>query len=266
MQELPPRTRSRLLTGATRVVRAGLDGLLSVALAPCCAACGARLECALGSVVCDRCWTSIRRLSPPFCDRCGEPLATWRVTSVERGRCPRCRRQTRLVLRVAVVGEYEGTLRAIIHAWKYDGRRSLGSDLARLLRLAGAEILASAEAAVPVPLHPWRRYSRGFNQARDLASRLDVPVLDALRRTRHTSSQVDLPSARRHANVRGAFAVTPGWMLQSRTWRITGRRLVLVDDVTTTGATLEACARVLMAAGAAEVSALTLARTVDRRR
>jgi ComF family protein len=255
-----------MLLAARRLFRAGADGLLSVAIAPCCAACGDRLESALGSAVCPRCWTSVRRLSPPFCDRCGEPLATRRVSSLERGRCARCRRRARLVLHIASVGEYEGALRAIIHAWKYDGRRSLGGDLARMLGRAGRDVLAGADFVVPVPLHPWRRWSRGFNQAADLASRLDRPLLCALRRTRRTLSQVDLPSARRHTNVRGAFALVRGRPWRAMAGRVADRRLVLVDDVTTTGATLEACARVLMEAGALEVGALTLARTVDRRR
>lgn len=266
MQELRRLPGSRVLARAIGLVRAGADGLLAIAIAPCCAACDGRLETALSSVVCDRCWGAIRRLSPPFCDGCGGPLPSWRPTSLERGRCARCRRRKRLVLRVTAVGEHEGALRAIIHAWKYGGRRSLGGELASLLVAAGKDVLASADAVVPVPLHPRRLRARGFNQADDLASRLALPIARVLRRNRHTRSQVDLPSAQRHANVRGAFVLARGWTRPSPVTRIVNRRLVLVDDVTTTGATLEACARVLRAAGAAEVSALTLARAVDRRR
>jgi ComF family protein len=266
MQELRRLPGWRVLAGALRLVRAGADGLLSIAIAPRCAACDRRLETALSSVVCDRCWGAIRRLSPPFCDGCGEPLPAWRATSLARGRCARCRRRKRPGLRVVAVGEHEGALRAIIHAWKYGGRRSLGGELAPLLVSAGKDVLANADAVVPVPLHPRRLRARGFNQADDLASRLALPVARVLRRSRHTRSQVDLPSARRHANVRGAFVLARGWTRPSPVARIVNRHLVLVDDVTTTGATLEACARVLREAGAAEVSALTLARAVDRRR
>lgn len=121
------------------------------------------------------------------------------------------------------------------------------------MRDAGAEVLAGADAVIPVPLHASRERSRGFNQARELARHLGVPVLDALVRTRKTSAQADLPKTKRDANVRGAFGVKAGV-------DVAGLVLVLVDDVSTTGATLNACAEPLLAAGAAEVRALTAAR------
>jgi predicted amidophosphoribosyltransferase len=98
---------------------------------------------------------------------------------------------------------------------------------------------------------------RGFNQAADLACHLGLPVVHALRRRRATPSQTDLPAARRHANVRRAFAL-------KRTADVRGLRIVLVDDVSTTGATLEACARVLIDSGAREVRAVTAARVVSK--
>jgi ComF family protein len=112
---------------------------------------------------------------------------------------------------------------------------------------------------VPVPLHPWRRLRRGFNQADELARRLEVPTLRALRRTRATAPQTGLSAGARRRNVRQAFAISP---LLSHAWRGTlleGRIVVLVDDVRTTGATLDACAATLKAAGAREVRALTVA-------
>ena len=156
------------------------------------------------------------------------------------------------------IGAYDGTLGALIHALKYEGRRSLGRPLARLMVQAGAELLESADIATPVPLHRSRALERGFNQSEILARRLGVPVLLALRRTRRTPSQTDLPAAKRHANVRGAFAMARGVTVD-------GKVVVLVDDVSTTGATLEACAAVLLEAGAREVRALTAARVVSRR-
>ena len=174
--------------------------------------------------------------------------------------CVRCRRTRHAVDRARTVGEYSGPLRAIVHALKYDGRRSLAKPLAVLMRQRGAPLLHRATCVVPVPLHLSRRRRRGFNQSADLARHLGLPVVHALRRTRATAAQADLPAARRHRNVRDAFAIT------RRGRRLAGTTVVLVDDVSTTGATLDACARTLKAAGVAEVRALTAARVVTSRR
>lgn len=159
------------------------------------------------------------------------------------------------------MGPYEGRLREIIHLFKYDRRPTLAGPLARLMRRQGGDLLADADCVVPVPLHFRRRRSRGFNQATELARRLGPPVLDALRRTSATLPQMELPAARRHQNVRGAFAVAPRTRADLR-----GARVVLVDDVATTGATLEACGRVLRGCGVREVRALTLTKVVHRPR
>jgi ComF family protein len=164
-----------------------------------------------------------------------------------------------VISRSRALGAYDGTLRAIVHALKYDKRRSLAPRLSAMMCEAGAAVLEDADFVVPVPLHPLRRFARGFNQASALAQRLGVPVVHALRRTRNTGSQADLPAGRRHANVRGAFRV-------ARRAPIRGACIVLVDDVSTTGATLEACARTLSESGAREVRALIAARAVSRGR
>jgi ComF family protein len=163
--------------------------------------------------------------------------------------------------RARAVGAYDGALRAIVHALKYEGRRSLAKPLADLMRIRGADMLAGAEYVVPVPLHPSRRRERGFNQAADLARHLGLPTCHALARIRETRTQTDLPAAARHRNVSGAFALAP-----RAAARVSERVIVLVDDVSTTGATLEACAVVLKEAGAKEVRALTAARVVLPRR
>jgi ComF family protein len=247
------------------------DAVVCVCLAPRCASCDALLETPLAGAVCEACWRAICPITPPVCDRCGDPLPAWRAVSRERACCPRCRRTARAVDRGRAVGEYDGTLRQIIHALKYDGRRSLARGLGALMRRAGADLLDGADWVMPVPLHRRRQRVRGFNQARDLAGHLGPPVLDALERIRHTRPQIELPAPRRHANVRDAFAVRirRSWSWRRRSPRLVtlaGACVVLVDDVSTTGATLDACARVLKRAGAREVRALTAARVVARPR
>ena len=189
------------------------------------------------------------------------------------GACPACASETRAVAAARAIGPYEGRLRDVIHALKYDRRASLARPLGALLCDAGRDVIDGADAAVPVPLHWTRRHQRGFNQAALLAGQLGVPVIRALRRTRRTRPQVDLPAAARHRNVAGAFALAWRYRLtRSGLGRrfapppLVGLVFVLVDDVSTTGATLEACARVLIAAGAREVRALTAARAVSRSR
>jgi len=232
------------------------DAVLSVIVSPSCAACEQLLEQPTRGPVCPVCWASILPITPPLCDRCGDPLPTWRAISLPLSTCPRCRRASRGVDRARAIGAYDGALRAVIHAFKYEGRRSLAAPLAALMRSRGSDILDGASCAIPVPLHPSRRRERGFNQAADLARRLGLPAVAALRRIRPTATQTGLPAAQRHRNVRDAFAITPNGSA------VVGAIVVLVDDVSTTGATLEACARVLKNAGATEVRALTAARVV----
>jgi ComF family protein len=158
---------------------------------------------------------------------------------------------------------YEGSLREIVHAFKYEGRRGLARPLADLVRAAGAEILAGADVVVPVPLHPWRRMRRGFNQADDLARRLPLPIVHALWRLQPTATQTGLSAAARRRNVRDAFTISPILPRRARA-ELEGQVAVLVDDVRTTGATLEACAAVLKDAGLREVRALTVASATRR--
>jgi ComF family protein len=158
------------------------------------------------------------------------------------------------------VGEYDGALRSIVHALKYDGRRSLARRLGALMRERGAELLDGAACAIPVPLHASRRRHRGFNQAADLAAHVGLPVVAAIKRVRATATQAGLPAAQRHRNVRDAFAITAAGRA------LAGTIVVVVDDVSTTGATLDSCARVLKEAGVREVRALTAARVVTARR
>jgi ComF family protein len=241
------------------LARTTADALIAVLLAPACAACEQPLDEPTRGPVCSRCWAAIVPITPPVCQACGDPLPSWRTISVECCRCPRCRRHDLHITQGRAIGAYEGSLRAIVHALKYDGRRSLAKPLASLLARHGADVLKDADVVVPVPLHRSRKRARGFNQAAEIARHLPVPIAHVLRRVRATPSQTDLPAARRHANVRNAFALR-------RRAHIRDRVVVLVDDVSTTGATLDSSAQVLLAAGAREVRALTVARVVSRPR
>lgn len=243
------------------------DALLSVLIAPGCACCARPLEQPTRGAVCDACWAAIPLATDPVCETCGDALPTWRQAGAlhgtlempglpSSGLCVRCRRSARSITTGRSIAPYEGALRNILHALKYDRRRSLAAPLAALMVARSAEVLTAADAVVPVPLHVFRQYRRGFNQAAELSRHLGVPVLDCLRRTRSTVTQTDLPESRRHANVRGAFT------LKRRV--PAGSVLVVVDDVSTTGATVDACAKVLLEAGAREVRALTAARAASR--
>jgi len=228
--------------------RAFANSLLSSLFEPTCAACSQVLLQPLNGAVCERCWASIGRGTSLNEHPRGRHAVDW----------------------ACAVDLYEARLRDIIHALKYERRRSIAKPLGRLMRESGAAMLATADLAVPVPLHPRRERARGFNQADDLARQLGVPVVPLLRRVRYTTSQIELPADKRHQNVRDAFALIPDPRSHLRQGYggqapIPGV-VVLVDDVSTTGATLDACARVLKAAGVKEVRALTAARVVTGRR
>ncbi len=233
-----------------------VDALLAVLLAPVCGACRQPLLHPTSGCICQPCWDAIVPTPPPFCDACGERLlkASTGHVAARRALCALCLRHDAVVDGARAIGAHSGALRNIVHALKYDGRRSVAAPLARLMRAAGADVLTASAVAVPVPLHPARRRERGFNQAEDLARHVGLPVALALKRIRQTPTQTALPAAERIANVAGAFRAT------RCTSALLGVRVVLVDDVRTTGATLDACARALKEAGVREVFALTAAR------
>jgi ComF family protein len=245
--------------------RGWLDHAISALFAPACVGCGETLSRPLEGAVCTTCWQRVRLFAPPLCGSCGVPLTSWRVSSLHAGRCARCRRKAAVLTRQAAIGPHGGVLRDIVHALKYDARLSTVAPLAALMRSAGTDILRDAHVVVPVPLHRRRAWSRGFNQAALLAHHLGPPCVPLLARTRPTPPQVSLPAAQRHRNMRDAFAARPRVAT-----RISGALsmplarlvVVLVDDVCTTGATLEACGRTLRDAGVGEVRALTASRVV----
>jgi ComF family protein len=191
-------------------------------------------------------------------------LPSWRTLSLDVRTCPACRRRPTAVDEGRVAALYAETLPAIVRAYKYDGRPSLGRPLASLIGEAAADLLADSDCVVPVPLHPWKRVRRGFNQAAVIARHLGPPVVHALWRVRLMRPQVGLSAADRRRTVRDAFA--PSRTIGSRALDLCVRHRVvtLVDDVRTTGATLHECAVVLKRMGAREVRSVTLAQAPVR--
>jgi ComF family protein len=239
------------------LLRHAIDACVGALLAPACAACGRIVE-RTGEPVCCSCWSAVRVFTPPFCTRCGDPLPSLGPPSANLF-CTRCATHRSIIARARALGPYEGTLRAIVHSLKYRGRRSTALRLGALLRLHCADVLTGADALVPVPLHYRRHWTRGFNQADEIARAIGPPVWHVLRRHRATQTQTGLTRSDRVRNVRGKFALT----LRARAMHtVRGATLVLVDDVSTTGATLDTCARVLLEDGVAEVRAITVARVL----
>jgi ComF family protein len=225
-----------------------LNQALAVTMAPRCAACDGLNPHPLDGAVCGPCWASVERFADPL-------------------RPPSGIDDDPALLATAAIGPHDGALRLIVQALKYGARRSVAAPLSGLMSEAGAVLLADADLVVPVPLHPWRQWARGFNQAELLAARLGRPRARLLRRQRHTPPQVTLPATERQRNVRDAFGLRRRACARygAPAEPLRGLSIVVIDDVATTGATLEACARVLRAAGAARVTAVTAARA-DRAR
>jgi ComF family protein len=195
-----------------------------------------------------------------FCASCRTPFQN-RFPLDKEGRCALCRTGLRGFDAAYCFGFYEGTLRELIHLYKYGRIQTLAQPLAGLLG-AALPLDQRFDAVTPVPLHWRKQWQRGFNQsellARAVARRRGIPMVRALRRVRSTQTQAGLSNTERRKNVAAAFRCRRAGLALS------GRRVLLIDDVMTTGSTAAACARVLKRAGVAQVVLLTVAR-VDRR-
>jgi ComF family protein len=214
----------------------------------------------IGQALCAACWGKLHFIAPPYCERLGIPFAYDPgpgVLSMQAIADPPAYQRARAAVR------YDEVSRTLVHALKYSDRLDLAPTMGRWMARAGRELLREADALLPVPLH-WRRlWTRRYNQsallAQSIAAESGVPVADgALARVKATAQQVGLTQTQRAENVQGAFQVSPAGKAI-----VTGRRLVLIDDVLTSGATADACARALLRGGAQTVDVLVFARVVD---
>jgi len=242
---------------AAEAARAVLRTALDLALPPLCPACREPIE---GRGLCPACWSKLSFITRPYCERLGIPFVYDPgpgILSMEAIADPPAYHRARAAVR------FDDISRALVHGLKYGDRLELAPMMGRWVSHAGRELLAEADALVPVPLH-WRRlWARRFNQSAMLAAAISaesgVPIAAAaLKRVKPTVQQVGLSRSERAQNVQGAFRVSPEGKPA-----VVGRRLVLVDDVLTSGATVDGCARALLRAGAANVDVLIFARVAD---
>ncbi|HJT59844.1 MAG TPA: ComF family protein [Ktedonobacteraceae bacterium] len=229
-----------------------IQQFLDIVFPPQCAGCKSS-----GYILCPACVGRIQPLPPPLCQHCSATLSP-------DGGCKNCYYHRLSLSGLRAVGAFQEPLRRCIHALKYQGNSRLAQPLGYLLARAYMGYSMQADMIIPVPLHSERERQRGYNHAYLLAqvcsSALGIPLrADLLIRRRATLAQVDLHPRERRQNVAGAFACTPTFA----TGALLNRRILIVDDVCTTGSTLEACAAPLFAAGACAVWGLVLARPVS---
>ena len=239
-----------------------LEKLESSILPPRCAGCNWFDE----KLFCDQCRAHLELIAPPFCACCGkpfDPLAQVLADSL----CADCRanryHKAPPLDNARSLWVMSGPARHAVHRFKYQNRHHLAALLAQEMAIyLRAHSGNLPQLIVPVPLHSWRQWRRGYNQsallAHSLATTLQLPCVELLRRTRHTPSQTRLNQIQRHENVHDAFLVDD--TLRGRYLPEQIHQILLIDDVYTTGATLRECARQLHSAGFAAIHALTLTR------
>ena len=247
------------LASLTDVCRALGTAALDLVFSPSCLAC--RSGIAKTGALCAGCWGGIRFIERPFCERLGTPFPL--DLGAEGLLSPDAIAHPPVFTRARAVAHFDdGPARRLVHRLKYGDRLELAQTMGAWMARAGDELLAEADVLVPVPLHRSRLVRRRFNQsallARAVSARCGVPVdVDALTRVKATPAQVGLTRTQRALNVQGAFRVE-----QAQRAAIQGRNVVLVDDVLTSGATINAASRALLRGGARRVDVLVFARVV----
>lgn len=251
LAEAPERPRRFNLSRAARF-------MVDLVLPPRCPACAVEVQ--EPATLCPQCWAGLSFISRPFCERTATPFVIDPGPGIYAASAyqypPLWQRARAAVL-------YEGTAPGLVHALKYSDRHEVVTLMAGAMAKAGQDVLAECDLIIPVPLHRWRLWKRRFNQAALLARRIagsgDVPFrTDILLRRKATASQVGLSREGRARNLAGAFAIA-----KKHRNLIKKRRIVLIDDVLTTGATLNAACRVLQAAGADHIDVVVFARATD---
>lgn len=210
--------------------------------------------------ICNDCFSKIEFVTPPYCDKCGKKLKE-SFSNVEKPLCSECQSIKRHFSLARVVGIYEGTLREGIHILKFEKKigihNPLGELLVNYLKEYQMDLISQVDFIIPVPLHRRRLNSRGFNQAQLLAIYIEkyfnIPLNLDLKRIRFTPPQMNLDRKQRLQNIKGAFEIKNHKL-------ICGKCILLVDDIFTTGATVDECSKVLIKAGVKQVFVLTLAR------
>jgi len=249
--------RLRVALATSERVSGVLSGVLNFLLPPACAGCGGDAGAESRSApVCLRCRLSLPPVPHPLCARCGAPLGTGRAPS-----CLECAEWPELLSGARAACLLESPARELVHALKYQGWKGVGAFMGKEMARRAAEVPERADFVVPVPTSAGNLRRRGYNQAeviaRSLAESAGIPLLPCLERHRQAGTQTSLNPAQRRANVSGAFALS-----EHCRERIRSRRLILVDDVITTGATLLAAVQALSAGAARSVFAYAFARTV----
>lgn len=232
-----------------------LQRILNLVFPPQCLICDGRV--AKHGALCSKCWQSVRFISDPMCDACGLPFE---FDIGSHALCADCLHTRPLYARARAAFLYDEKSSRLITRFKYSDQIQLAKIYGEWLSSAGRELLANTDFLIPVPLHYWRFVQRRFNQSAMLAGEISkntgiTHLPNAIKRTRHTKQQTGLTKTQREENVKGAFIIESHHQVA-----IKGKNILLIDDVITTGSTIEQCTKALIKSGVAQVNVLTLAR------